>query len=519
MTANWFSANPSSWPDLQTAARQLLQRLFPAGLIFDSDSDEYRDVQAKGDIYTWLQEALWWVRTSFWPQYDTEALFLELHESALSVARAATTTLRQNALIAHYRTLRRTLSEDLTEAIFCRVFGSDDPSDVAVTVPATEDIWRCFAWQYADQAPATKPSARYGHSMVYDSANDLIVLFGGYDGAYDDETWTYDVSTVTWTNKAPATKPSARRYHAMAYRDTDDCVYLFGGYDGALDDETWKYDVSTNTWTNLAPATKPGARQAHGMVWDSSRDVLILFGGDDGAVDDETWEYSFSANTWTQINPATKPGARQTMAMIYNRADGLVYLFGGYDVAVDNETWTYDGTTWTQLTPTDSPSAREGVAAVYDQRRQSMIVIGGYDGSNYLSDAWEYYDGNWHQHHDIPLPRDSIGEKELAAIAYDTDENMIIIFGGFSGSADDETWHLSMVEDNNTWARYQTYLHIYSGNEDTDEDYPLAQTLLQRGTPSGWTWTCGRYLECEYGSTADSTEFGTYNTACYGTRD
>ncbi len=28
----------------------------------------------------------------------------------------------------------------------------------------------------------TKPSGRFGHSMVYDSNSDKVILFGGYDG-------------------------------------------------------------------------------------------------------------------------------------------------------------------------------------------------------------------------------------------------------------------------------------------------------------------------------------------------
>ena len=67
---------------------------------------------------------------------------------------------------------------------------------------------------------------------------DQVLLFGGYDGARDGETWVYDLSDNNWTNMAPATGPSARYWHAMASLGGDQ-VLLFGGYDGAFDDETW----------------------------------------------------------------------------------------------------------------------------------------------------------------------------------------------------------------------------------------------------------------------------------------
>ncbi len=40
--------------------------------------------------------------------------------------------------------------------------------------------------------------------MVYDSTAHKVVLFGGRDiGAEDDDTWTYDLATNTWTNVNP----------------------------------------------------------------------------------------------------------------------------------------------------------------------------------------------------------------------------------------------------------------------------------------------------------------------------
>ncbi len=88
--------------------------------------------------------------------------------------------------------------------------------------------------------PSTKPSARRSPSMVYHSNSDKVILFGGDNGTYNDETWTYDLASNTWTNMSPATKPSARYYHSMVYNSKYDKVILFGGY-GATDysNETW----------------------------------------------------------------------------------------------------------------------------------------------------------------------------------------------------------------------------------------------------------------------------------------
>jgi hypothetical protein len=538
MTANWFASNPATWPDLQTLARQAVARLYPRGLITNAESDEYKDVQAKGDIYTWLQEALWWVRTSYWPQYDSEALFLGVHETALSIAQAATTALRQSSVIAHYRTLRRTLAEELTQAIFCRVFGDDDPAEVSFASPSTADIYRCFPWAVTDYGTlGTAPGARYRAGMVYDTVNDVCVLFGGDDaGGLDAETWTYASSTQTWTNKAPAGPPGAREKFAFAFRETDGLCYLFGGTDaGGLDAETWSYNASTNTWANLAPAASPGARDGCQMVWDQDNDRLVMFGGEDaGGLDAETWAYSFSGNTWTNLAPASNPSARKRHAMVWDTANDRILLFGGMTnigaSTASAETWEFIDGDWSQITPTNSPTARYGHTAVWCDHRQSMIIFGGWDngGANRLDDDnnEEFYEpagfsGNWHPHFDQPVPNDSLGINQGQVAAYDSEERLIVVFGGNPsvGVRSDDTWHYAFTENANSWSRHKSSLHIYSTGEDVDEDYQLGQTLLARCTPSGDVWTVGRYLECEYGSTADGTEFGTYNTACYGTRD
>src|SRR5439155_478261 len=94
----------------------------------------------------------------------------------------------------------------------------------AVSVPLTSE--------WTNMNPSVKPSAREFHAMAYDSRSDRIILFGGTQSLppFDsDETWAYDFNTNTWTNMDPASKPSARDGHAMAYDTQSDRVILFGG--------------------------------------------------------------------------------------------------------------------------------------------------------------------------------------------------------------------------------------------------------------------------------------------------
>jgi N-acetylneuraminic acid mutarotase len=172
------------------------------------------------------------------------------------------------------------------------------------------------SWTNMTPTITGSPSARYAHAMAYDSQNNKVVLFGGFDGTNDGETWVYNYTDNSWTNMAPATSPSAREYHAMAYDSENKVTVLFGGYGynstGDLDylNDTWVYNYTDNTWTNMAPATSPSARRFHAMAYDSQNNLTVLFGGYDGAYDDETWVYNYTDNSWTNVTPATSPSAR-----------------------------------------------------------------------------------------------------------------------------------------------------------------------------------------------------------------
>ena len=147
---------------------------------------------------------------------------------------------------------------------------------------------------WTNMNPLTKPSARDCSSMAYDSAHERVILFGGYtSGGFNDETWVYNLTDNSWTNMNPLTKPSARYGSSMVYDVAYDRVILFGGQDGDYDDETWIYNLTDNSWTNTNPSTKPSARDFHSMAYDAAHERVILFGGNDGTFDDETWIFSY----------------------------------------------------------------------------------------------------------------------------------------------------------------------------------------------------------------------------------
>lgn len=290
------------------------------------------------------------------------------------------------------------------------------------------------------------PSARIGHSIVYDSESDRAIMFGGLGSGLLSDTWAYDDDNKTWSDMRPARSPSARSWFGMAYDSRSDRSILFGGKTATGDsDETWSYDYVTNTWTNLRPVARPAAREAHAMAYDTRVDRTLLFGGYDGAgYTSETWSYDFQNNTWTNRNPAGILPARTLPSMAYDSESDRVILFGGLS---DNpygflgDTWSYEfgANAWTNVSSAYGPSARQSAASAYDSRADRILLFGGdvLQGGK-LGDTWAY-DANqhtWTSQNPVLSP----SARGYAAMAYDVQSNQTVLFGGAGGEFTDETW-------------------------------------------------------------------------------
>jgi hypothetical protein len=256
------------------------------------------------------------------------------------------------------------------------------------------------------------PAARGGASMVFDSARNKFVLFGGRaaSGYNYEDTWEWDPTTAAWTDRTSAgTHPSARAQQGMVYEKSTGKILLFGGgrsnsssSDGtsvstSLGD-TWELDPTTSTWTALSPAASPSVRHDFGLVWDSARNKAVLFGGMQidipgatGVPKQDTWEWDPAAGTWTErATSGDRPSQRYGHAMAFDGGRGKVVVFGGWDMTTagsKNDLWDWDPTsaTWTQLlsgTEAGVPTARTYASLVSDDARSRLELLAGEVMSN-----------------------------------------------------------------------------------------------------------------------------------------
>ncbi|TET81113.1 MAG: hypothetical protein E3J43_01260 [Candidatus Heimdallarchaeota archaeon] len=176
-----------------------------------------------------------------------------------------------------------------------------------------------FTISTSTQVNAAYPQGKIAHAMAYDSANGIIIAYGGTtQSAYaywGFETWTYNYTDNEWTKMNPAEHPYGGVWSQLVYDSESEKMVQFGGHnkEDYASNETWIYDYIANTWTPAAPNNVPRLRASHCMAYDSESDVVIMHGG--GLAPDynpyggrinynDTWAYDLNTDTWTNMTPA-----------------------------------------------------------------------------------------------------------------------------------------------------------------------------------------------------------------------
>ncbi|CAG0981063.1 hypothetical protein PHYC_01768 [Phycisphaerales bacterium] len=304
-------------------------------------------------------------------------------------------------------------------------------------------------------------SARAYHASAFDPTRERVLLFGGFDLGYRDDTWEWD--GTAWRLLA-ITGPESRGFTAMATDTLRGRVVLFGGA-GSYDD-TWEWDGAA--WTQIAPAVSPPARGFHAMAFDSARGVTVLFGGawTDGTTSftyGDTWEWDGAA--WTEKavgGPA--PAARNVHAMAYDPVRQRTILFGGSEgTNFLNDTWEWDGAAWTLVDSGTGPSGRLFHSLAFDPVTQRVILFGGHPGGASAGDTWAWDGVSWTQ---LAVPGPA--PRYATSLALDAARNQLVLYGGADSTNFADTWEF----DGLAW----------TDRSAGDPGYRVASTMCWDGT-------------------------------------
>ncbi|WP_298903024.1 kelch repeat-containing protein [uncultured Psychroserpens sp.] len=254
------------------------------------------------------------------------------------------------------------------------------------------DLWAYDGKNWNQIETPTSPEPRSGHTMVYNSENQSLILFGGKNDNQELLNDTWEWKNKKWT-QLKIKGPPKRQSHSMTYHSTDHGIYIFGGsnIEKASLNDTWV--LKHNMWTQLNFITDPPPRLQHKTAYDASQNKIVLFGGfnrteNEKHVYGDTWELDKTG--WT-LKSNTKELARDHHALVYNHTIEKVILFGGYNNGYYGDTQIWNGRNWT-LDSTNETLARAGKPGlIYHDALKKIILFGGWNSTNKpLTDFWVY---------------------------------------------------------------------------------------------------------------------------------
>ncbi len=268
-----------------------------------------------------------------------------------------------------------------------------------VVTPTTSPTFNFpnFSAQIANAT--TAPSVlRSNQSMIWDSQDDILYVFGGLDdqGNLLNDLWSYNPATQTWKELNASTGavgschgsniPASRMNAAMVWDSADQQILLYGGL-GANNHylgDLWSYSPGAGTWTAIACSGSPAGLRASNAVWTGSQ-MLLLGGANAYGLLSDFWSYtpSHGAGSWQKLTDSPM-GQREFQTMVWDSTDNQLYVFGGLDVNDRQQKDFYVFSTnagWSQITPqsTNNPPPRQQGMASWDSKDKVLLLFGGWE--------------------------------------------------------------------------------------------------------------------------------------------
>ncbi len=268
---------------------------------------------------------------------------------------------------------------------------------VTPTIPQQSFTFPNFTAQAASStgAPVT---LRSNHSIVWDSQDDLLFVFGGIDdqGNLLNDLWSYSPATQTWkqlNTSTPTTgvcrssnMPAPRMNAAMVWDSVDQQILLYGGL-GASNHylgDLWSYSPTTGTWAALACSGNPPGVRSTNAAWTGSQ-LLLLGGANSYGLLSDFWSYTPAngGGTWQKLTDSPM-GQREFQTMVWDSTGNQLYVFGGLSVAglQQNDFYVYSASSgWTQITPksTSNPPPRQQGMGAWDSKDNLVLLMGGWE--------------------------------------------------------------------------------------------------------------------------------------------
>lgn len=251
--------------------------------------------------------------------------------------------------------------------------------------------------------------ARDAPAYVYNSARGEMLLINGYSAMDDDTTiahgehiseiWAYDRTNNKWryAAKGPYNMPQCEGGLAI-YDSLNDRVIFFGGLTGAgqKSNDVWQLKADVHGMykaTKLKPTgVSPSARWLMAGCYDAANQRMVMWGGE-GTLTVQNNLYSLDltlgSESWSLLAASgTPPTAAWQSCYAYDATNSRLYIHAGgtnfADTTYTSQLFYLNTSTtncaWTNTGVTGGLAVR-GAVMGYDSTNHRLICFGGYDGS------------------------------------------------------------------------------------------------------------------------------------------
>jgi len=377
--------------------------------------------------------------------------------------------------------------------------------------------------------PRQVPISRLEAPAVYDSANQRVAVFMGYDHNFNRyrEVWEYTPAAQSWRNVTPLSgpQPAPRSGSTAAYDPVRQRAILFGGLDDARQHlgDTWEWDCNARTWLQVATGGTPGIdkptpREGASLVYDPGGDRLLLFGGVDvNQFYKELWAFAPVSRTWTKLTTSESSGTgrilrpRAFQGLTVVQPGNRVFAFGGegfdgnpLQVLAFEDLWELVGTTWTDRTPSGPLGSQHGACAnsslcpgigawrafAFDPVGNRLVTQGGYPFDH--SKTWAFGLGSsaWSVVTTV-LGNASLATRDSHAMVWDSAGSRLVLYGGYLS----DLW--TLAGGGSTWTappaldpRTSTVPYAYPRQDRhamTYDPFRARVLAVSGGAPEVWT--------------------------------
>lgn len=333
---------------------------------------------------------------------------------------------------------------------------------------------------------AGSPSGRSGTAMIYDSANDRLVLTSGYTGsAYLNDVWQYSISGNTFTQiTAGGTAPGNRELANIGYDPVNQRAIIAGGWQGSAssnrnDIQQLSLTPGSEAWTQIKSndLNNQGvlAFSSGAAAVDTSRNFFVI-ATQLGYDSTNKYIYAFDMGNTSAAAPlyglttVDDFRSRDAPGYVFNSVRNEWVLINGYSAMDDNTTiskgehiseiWAYNRTTnrWRYAAkgPLSMPQSEGGIG-VYDSANDRIIYFGGLTGANQrTNDVWQLKADAYGMYVATKLtPSGTLPtQRWLMAGCYDVANQRLVIWGGQSASGVlGDVWQLSLTPGSEAWSQ------------------------------------------------------------------